>query len=259
MALVPVLVCLAYIFGLRQGKPPGYDRDIFEYAVQWPRLQSRSPSFLHSSPSMKSEKSHSESNRTSSDKPQFSRLRLNSFRPARHSSSLSPPVVFGESRSGSWNVSSWATIPKQDGKKTSPTDLLILVFETRMVFLYGWRLEQMLDPLMQGRVKRVHAEKFLGTLMIGEPWVSEIVICSPIHNAIPLCMNSDELKAIESQRQALLGQLTVAETALRAGLHTHGFGSTARAHMERALAHIQEAYIAINEMQAGAHRAATGG
>lgn len=32
-ALVPVLVCLAYIFGLRQGKPPGYDRDIFEYVI----------------------------------------------------------------------------------------------------------------------------------------------------------------------------------------------------------------------------------
>jgi Flp pilus assembly protein TadB len=31
VAFVPVLVCLAYIFGLRQGKPPGYDRDIFEY------------------------------------------------------------------------------------------------------------------------------------------------------------------------------------------------------------------------------------
>jgi hypothetical protein len=61
-------------------------------------------------------------------------------------------------------------------------------------------------------------------------------------------MDSDDLKAIESQRQALLGQLTAAETALRTGLHTHGFGSTARAHMERALAHIQEAYIAINEV-----------
>jgi hypothetical protein len=33
VALVPVLVCLAYIFGLRQGKPPGYDRDIFEYVL----------------------------------------------------------------------------------------------------------------------------------------------------------------------------------------------------------------------------------
>ena len=61
-------------------------------------------------------------------------------------------------------------------------------------------------------------------------------------------MNSDDLKSIESQRQALLGQLTAAETALRAGLHnTRGFGDTARAHLERARAHIQEAYIPINE------------
>ena len=30
IAAVPVIFCLAYIFGLRQGKPPGYDRDIFE-------------------------------------------------------------------------------------------------------------------------------------------------------------------------------------------------------------------------------------
>ncbi|MGB7767224.1 MAG: hypothetical protein WBN22_00015 [Verrucomicrobiia bacterium] len=33
VALVPLLVCLAYIFGLRQGKPPGYDRDCFEYLL----------------------------------------------------------------------------------------------------------------------------------------------------------------------------------------------------------------------------------
>ena len=31
VAVVPVLLCLAYIFGLRHGKPPGYDRDCFEY------------------------------------------------------------------------------------------------------------------------------------------------------------------------------------------------------------------------------------
>ena len=61
-------------------------------------------------------------------------------------------------------------------------------------------------------------------------------------------MNPEELKAIESQRQALLGQLNAAEAALRTGLHTHGFGSTAREHMERARAHILEAYIAINEI-----------
>lgn len=61
-------------------------------------------------------------------------------------------------------------------------------------------------------------------------------------------MNSDNLKVIEAQRQELLGQITAAETALRNGLQTEGFGSTARAHMERALAHIEEAYIAINEI-----------
>jgi Flp pilus assembly protein TadB len=33
VALVPVLICLAYIFALRQGKPPGYDRDVFEYVL----------------------------------------------------------------------------------------------------------------------------------------------------------------------------------------------------------------------------------
>jgi hypothetical protein len=32
-ALVPVALCLAYIFMFRQGKPPGYDRDLFEYAL----------------------------------------------------------------------------------------------------------------------------------------------------------------------------------------------------------------------------------
>lgn len=33
VALLPLLLALAYIFGLRQGKPPGYDQDCFEYAV----------------------------------------------------------------------------------------------------------------------------------------------------------------------------------------------------------------------------------
>ena len=33
VALVPLGLCLAYIFGFRQGKPPGYDRDCFEYLM----------------------------------------------------------------------------------------------------------------------------------------------------------------------------------------------------------------------------------
>ena len=28
---MPLGLCLAYIFGFRQGKPPGYDRDCFEH------------------------------------------------------------------------------------------------------------------------------------------------------------------------------------------------------------------------------------
>ncbi|HEX4342617.1 MAG TPA: hypothetical protein VH255_04460 [Verrucomicrobiae bacterium] len=56
-----------------------------------------------------------------------------------------------------------------------------------------------------------------------------------------------ELQAIEAKRQALLSQLRTAEAAVRAGLHAHGFGNAAREHLERAMAHIQEAYIAMNE------------
>jgi hypothetical protein len=32
-AALPMALSLAYIFGLRQGKPPGYDRDCFEYIL----------------------------------------------------------------------------------------------------------------------------------------------------------------------------------------------------------------------------------
>jgi hypothetical protein len=75
--------------------------------------------------------------------------------------------------------------PLSDGKKTSPTDLLILAFETRIVLLFGWRLELMLDPLMNGRIRRIHAEQHLGTLIIEEPWVSEIKII-PRRESVPL-------------------------------------------------------------------------
>lgn len=60
-------------------------------------------------------------------------------------------------------------------------------------------------------------------------------------------MNPGELPAIEAERQALLSQITAAETALQQALHIHGFGSTTRAHLERARAHVTEALIAINE------------
>jgi hypothetical protein len=64
-------------------------------------------------------------------------------------------------------------------------------------------------------------------------------------------MSDGDLQQIEAQRQALLNQLRTAEECLRGGLHnSQGFGSTARAHMERAQVHLAEAYIAINETKA---------
>jgi len=44
-----------------------------------------------------------------------------------------------------------------------------------------------------------------------------------------------------------MAQLRVAETALRGNLHLRGVDAVAGAHMERALAHVREAFIAINE------------
>lgn len=63
-------------------------------------------------------------------------------------------------------------------------------------------------------------------------------------------MNSSQIKIIEDQRQTLLGKLRTAETALRSGLHTQGFGTAPQQHMERALSHVHEAYIALGEMRA---------
>lgn len=60
-------------------------------------------------------------------------------------------------------------------------------------------------------------------------------------------MNPGELSIAENKRQALLGQLKTAEAALHGSLHRHGLHAIARAHLERALAHVHEAYIAINE------------
>lgn len=60
-------------------------------------------------------------------------------------------------------------------------------------------------------------------------------------------MSLGEINSSENKRRAMISRLQEAETNLRAALHTHGFGSTPRAHMERALSHVHEAYIAINE------------
>lgn len=64
--------------------------------------------------------------------------------------------------------------PNSNGQKTSPPDQIVLVYPPATVVLKGWRLELLLGPLVNGRVARVHAEKHLGALILGEAWVSEI-------------------------------------------------------------------------------------
>lgn len=60
-------------------------------------------------------------------------------------------------------------------------------------------------------------------------------------------MNAGELNHLELRRLALLGQFQTADVNLRSGLHQHGMDAIVRAHLERALAHLREAYIAVNE------------
>jgi hypothetical protein len=60
-------------------------------------------------------------------------------------------------------------------------------------------------------------------------------------------MNAGALNHLELRRQALLSQIQTADVNLRSGLHQHGMDALIRAHLERALAHIREAYIAVNE------------
>ena len=69
--------------------------------------------------------------------------------------------------------------PNCSGQKTLPPDLLFLIYPPAIVVLKGWRLEQLVGPLVNGRVARIHAEKHLGTLIIEEAWVSEIHVIQP--------------------------------------------------------------------------------
>ncbi len=55
----------------------------------------------------------------------------------------------------------------------------------------------------------------------------------------------------------ILEELNTAEQALRENLHRHDLDPTAREHMERALSHLREAYVATNET--GKRRRSTGG
>ena len=62
-------------------------------------------------------------------------------------------------------------------------------------------------------------------------------------------MNPHEATNREARRVALLGQLSAIEAALRANLDLGCADVTARVHMQRALAHIQEAEVALNGLR----------
>ena len=46
----------------------------------------------------------------------------------------------------------------------------------------------------------------------------------------------------------ILEQLDIADQALRENLHRHDLDPTAREHMERAMSHVREAFLATNEI-----------
>jgi Zn-dependent oligopeptidase len=60
-------------------------------------------------------------------------------------------------------------------------------------------------------------------------------------------MNPNESAVMQSEREALVGQLRTAETTLRGRLYQDQIDPVARAHMERALAHVREACAAIRD------------
>jgi hypothetical protein len=64
-------------------------------------------------------------------------------------------------------------------------------------------------------------------------------------------MTPAEANNRQARRRVLVGQLSAAEAALRANLDLHSASVTARAHMQRALAHIQEAAVAVNGVGRG--------
>ena len=60
-------------------------------------------------------------------------------------------------------------------------------------------------------------------------------------------MNPGEASNLDSRRYVLLARLQAADGSLRASLHQHGTDALVHAHLERALAHIREAHIAVRE------------
>jgi hypothetical protein len=75
--------------------------------------------------------------------------------------------------------------PQHQDKRTSPPQQLVLTYPNATVTLRGWRLELMVGPIITRRVARVHAEKYLGNLIIEEAWVSEIQVTPVVTSLKP--------------------------------------------------------------------------
>ena len=60
-------------------------------------------------------------------------------------------------------------------------------------------------------------------------------------------MNPGEVHTPDMHRLALLARFQAADMTLRGCLNKGGMDALVRAHLERALAHIREAHIAVNE------------
>jgi hypothetical protein len=60
-------------------------------------------------------------------------------------------------------------------------------------------------------------------------------------------MNSGEANTLDMRRLALLARFQAIDMTLRTCLHKGGMNAIVRAHLERAIAHIREAHIAVNE------------
>ena len=60
-------------------------------------------------------------------------------------------------------------------------------------------------------------------------------------------MKPREANTLDLHRHVLLARIQSADATLRACLHQDGADAIVRAHLERALAHIREAHIAVNE------------
>jgi hypothetical protein len=72
--------------------------------------------------------------------------------------------------------------PQRQDNSAAPPEQLVLIYPDARVLLRGWRLELMLRPLVSGRVARVHAEKYLGSLILEDAWVSEIQVVPRNHD-----------------------------------------------------------------------------